>query len=226
VPISNVRRHAGRRGFTLVEVMVAGLIFAFGMMAAVAMQYTALDGFSNTRDLTNASEIGTRLIDVMNLESQQWRNSGDLSSISSVYGGSGYWETGSILSTVNSSSWQWKPVFSQPVDVRFSDGGARRYCAYVRGGLLNDPQQPGSSGMLRVQIAVAYPSSKRVFPGASSGGQNAAPYGLCDGGNLPGSIEVPTGSEPPQHELDGYRAVFMGTVITQRGYLSEGRSRG
>jgi prepilin-type N-terminal cleavage/methylation domain-containing protein len=226
---------AGRAGgFTLVEVMVASLLLAVGMMAALAMQYTALNGFINSRDLTNASEIGERIISLMRVESQQWREEGDLTNVVTPYDhqGAGYFKHDSMLGTISDNEWDWQTIFSEPVDPRLSDAGPRRYCVYARGEMIDDPDQagPGSAtGMLRVQIAVVFPSSERSFPSTS----NSGPAGSCDGKLASGDdvsdlLNPPLRSSgnPPDWELEGFRAVHMGTVITRRAFLSNSRNRG
>lgn len=230
---THTQPHRWPGGFTLVEVMVASLLLAVGMMAALGMQYTALNGYINSRDLTNASAIGERIISIMRTESQQWRTDGDLGSAVAVYdkGKAGYWAQDSLLNTMKTTSWTWHEVFSNPVDSQFSDAGARRYCVYVRGGIINDPESGGATtetGMMRVHIAVVYPSSDRTFPGTS----DSSPAGSCTGKTAGGStmksiLDPPSGpKDVPKFELQGYRIVHMATVISQRGFLSNTRSRG
>ena len=62
-----------QRGFTLMEIMIAMLILAIGIMATLSMQFTALGGVSEARDNANASEVGKRVLHIMRSEAQLWR---------------------------------------------------------------------------------------------------------------------------------------------------------
>lgn len=54
---------ATEEGFTLIEVMVALVIFAFGILAVLGMQTTAIRGGHQSNNLTEASRIGANLIE-------------------------------------------------------------------------------------------------------------------------------------------------------------------
>src|SRR5690554_427007 len=73
------------RGFTLVELMVAMVILAIGIMATMAMQFSSLAGAMISRDNSNAADIGKRVIDIMVAESQQWRAGNSLGGVSKAY---------------------------------------------------------------------------------------------------------------------------------------------
>ena len=209
-----------RAGFTLVEVLVASLLFAIGMMAAMAMQYAALDGYAASRDVTNATELGHRIIEVLRAESQQWNEDGDLGNLNGVYSsGSGEWSSsltnGSILRTLNGSAWSWTRVFDSPVDVRLSNGGARKYCVYARGGELN-----GNTGIFQVHLAVIYPPPNGSYPNVSD-----SSAGDCDISSDVGlaNLNPPDDlTKPVPIESQGYRVVYMGTQIVQRQFISQG----
>jgi prepilin-type N-terminal cleavage/methylation domain-containing protein len=208
-------------GFTLVEIMVSALVLAIGMMAALAMQYAALGGVTGSQDLTNATELSERMLQVVRHESQQWRGrTANVSSIESVYNASNAPWNGAnvpVLPAVKAESWTWLALTSQPVDVRFTNSGRQRYCVYVRGGETNTGRGVGGE-FYKVQVAVVYPGGTNVFPDANSTG---APAGKCTSLDVSsGYLEPPTtGSGPSAFERDGYRAVFSGAIITERGYL-------
>ncbi len=212
----------GEAGFTLVEIMVSALVLAIGMMAALAMQYAALGGVTGSQDLMNATELSERMISVVKQESQQWRGpNSTVSSIDPVYSTSDApWSGGNtpILPAVQNQTWTWLPVTAQPVDVRLTTAGRRRYCVYVRGGETSLGGGIGGSDYFKLQFAVVYPGGNKVFPGADPAN---APAGECtelDVGS--GYLEPPTpGGGVPGYESDGYRAVFSGTLISPRGYL-------
>lgn len=48
-------------GFSLIEVMIAMTIFAFGLLAVVSMQVTALRGNSGSRDMTEATILAQEI---------------------------------------------------------------------------------------------------------------------------------------------------------------------
>lgn len=210
------------RGFTLIEVLIASVLFAVGMIAAMAMQYTALGGYTSSRDTTNATQVGERVMQVIKAESQKWRGLNDIGSISNgVYqkSGSGYWDKASLLSAMDGSPWTWQAVFTQPVDARLSDAGARQYCAYVRGEEITDSSLStpgGQTGIFRVQVAVVYPGPNGAFPNVASG----KPFGECDDSSITNNLNPPSSpSTVPQLELDGYRVVHMGATVVQRRFL-------
>jgi len=214
-------------GFTLVEVLVASLLFAIGMIGAVAMQYTALGGFANSRDVSRAADVGERVIHILKQESQQWQTANEITTMSrGVYNdkssGPGYFASGSLLKTLAAGGdYNWHPVFENPVDVRLSDAGARRYCAYFRGEEIPNPTGASGastgSGIYRIQIAVVYPGPNRVFPG---GGE----VGECASDRITDNLEPKRWDDTTISDLEseGYRAVFMGTQIILRNFLREG----
>lgn len=223
-------RRTARAGFTLIEVLIASLIFAIGMTATIAMQYTALGGYANARDATRASDVGERVIHLLKQEAQQWQSMKDIKNMSTgVYKSGknkpGYFASGSVLNEIaTGTTWKWLPVFTEPVDVRLSDAGARRYCAYVRGAEIPNPTKtnPGrSSGILRLQVAVVYPGPNNIFPGGG-------PVGSCDESKITSKIEPKQWNDTSASnlELEGYRAIFMGTQIVLRNYLTEGGTYG
>lgn len=219
------------RGFTLVEVLVASLIFAIGMIGAIAMQYSALGGVASSRDVSRAADVGERVIHLLKQESQQWQTidavKNDMSD--SVYedgsSGPGYFVSGSLLNTLaTGTDWNWHPVFTKPVDVRLSDAGNRRYCAYIRGESIPNPTSttPGrDSGVYRIQVAVVYPGPNRVFPGSGDVGE-------CDQSTITDNLEPKVWNDTTASDLEtsGYRAIFMGTQIILRNFLTEGGTYG
>ena len=213
----------GRRGFTLVEVLIASFLFAVGMVAAMAMQYTALGGYTGARDLTNAAEMAERVIGVMKAESQQWR-SGSAKSVGfkSVFNTSDtYFMNMPLMQTLANSGSRttWYSVFSEPVDSRMSDAGARRFCAYVRGGLMDDASMNEGTGIYQVQVVVVYPGSEGSFPDVKT----QTPFGVCDKDTIKKMLNPgERGTGPSSLELNGYRGVHMGTQIVERRYLDTG----
>lgn len=211
---------SGRAGFTLVEILVAMLVLAVGVLGALSIQFSALDGAVASRDLTTASDVAQRIDHIMNVEAQVWRQ-GDLGS--SFAGSSAYdssdanWAVNSMLEAAVRGSNAWVSLFEVPVDARLSDDGNQRYCAYVRGRYLENRRDTGDhrdQSMYRAHIAVVYPGSGGSF----------------EDGECPGSGDEPISDMEPKQspdergslEREGYRAVHLGTIITRRGHLHQG----
>ncbi|MFB6264296.1 MAG: prepilin-type N-terminal cleavage/methylation domain-containing protein [Bradymonadaceae bacterium] len=226
------RQTRGRAGFTLVEVMVASLIFAVGMLGVLAMQYQALSGYTFSRDLTGATQVGRRVVEFMKAESHHWRQHKSLTQkgkFEPVYKKkSGYWHHDSLLRAVVDNAWTWQSVFTEPVDIRLSDAGARRYCVFLRGDELQDPKKAGSAstGIVQVQVAVVFPGGDRMFPGATQ----SKPAGTCSGQvsvsggqkSLTSIIDPVEKGKIPEYEKAGFRVVHMGATIVQRKHLERG----
>lgn len=206
----------GERGFTLVEVLVSALLFAIGMIALIAMQYSALGGYTSARDVSQATQVGDRVIQIARLEAQQWRQNKDLTDLSFPYGKSDsslnalHDVSGSILNQAD--GWSWSSVFPHPVDERLTTSGAQRFCAYVRGGTFGGLTAKAGDNM-RMQVAVAY---------AGPGEAIADSDGDCPGSSstLVSNLTVQSnGRVAAESKGKGYRVVMLGAVIRQRVHL-------
>ncbi len=56
-------RFAGRRGFTLIEVMIALVVLLVGTLGVIAMQYSAVSGNAFSREIKIATNLGTTRIE-------------------------------------------------------------------------------------------------------------------------------------------------------------------
>lgn len=221
-----------REGFTLVEVLVASLLFAVGMMAAMAMQYSVLGGFANTRDLSNATQIAERVAHIMKMESQQWRTAANVgnANLEPVYANAGgdtdIWSSDQALLERAATNDGWQPVFETPVDARLTHAGMRRYCAYVRAHqMANNSTSSGTqTGLVQAQIAVMYPSPDQSFPTTNTSSSGPTTYGSCTGFDtaLNNLLQPATWGNVPEYEKQGYRVVHMGAHVVQRRHLSNG----
>lgn len=203
-------------GFTLVELMVSMVVLGIGIMATMAMQYSSLAGAMISRDNSNAADVGQRVIEIMQAESQQWRNG-------SVNADQAY--DGNTMSALNSSSasflglavgaaptptdWEdWTSVFESPVNARLLAEGATRFCVYVRGGAVDIDAQ-----LLIVHVAVVFPSANQIIP------QNKC-------AQIPGTrqdqLDPSIDPEDDNNSLQmlGYRVQFFGTQIARKDYLN------
>ena len=57
------------KGFTLVEVLIAITIFAYGILAVASMQIASMKGNTSARDLTEASTVGSDQLEKLMLSS-------------------------------------------------------------------------------------------------------------------------------------------------------------
>jgi len=215
----------GPRGFTLVEVLVAALLFAIGMIALVAMELSALGGYASARDLSKGTQVGQRVLQIARLEAQQWRQNTDLSNVEFPYHDTTTSDNamtnvdGSLLQMAD--SWTWERVFTQPVDERLTTTGAQRFCVYVRGGSISSGSSAGGAKR-RVQVAVVY---------AGPSGRVADDSGECpsdgDSIDVPGQSSSVTLTDALTIDADGrvaaetagFRVVMLGGVIRQRVHL-------
>jgi prepilin-type N-terminal cleavage/methylation domain-containing protein len=65
-------RHRGRRGFTLVEVMMAISVMTAGAIAIFTMQNVAATGARRSRMITTATEVNRFWIERVKLEALRW----------------------------------------------------------------------------------------------------------------------------------------------------------
>lgn len=176
-------QHRGARGFTLVEVMVATLIFAIGMMAVITMEFSALRAYSASHHLTVATQMASRTLSVVQLERANWsrQEMGSLAQSGSLVP---VYDTGSgtdpidisILGSVTNTEWTWLRASPEPLSDRMRrDPQLGRYCVYVRGGNKQlaeggqDVLDATTGGMrtvepmVTVQVAVLYPTKSTSF---------------------------------------------------------------
>jgi type IV pilus assembly protein PilV len=72
------------KGFTLVEVLIAITIFAFGILGVASMQIAAMKGNTSARDLTEASTLGSDQLEKLMLSS--YDSISDGSRTNDIYG--------------------------------------------------------------------------------------------------------------------------------------------
>ncbi|MBA2660736.1 MAG: prepilin-type N-terminal cleavage/methylation domain-containing protein [Bradymonadaceae bacterium] len=203
-----LRRALGRgdrRGFTLMELMIGMVVLIIGILATMAMQITALAGYTAARDGTAAAELARSIEHVLKAES---------SSLSRTTTGTPtlYTATGtpfldvSVLGIISANPWKWQTLTTLPTDQHFGTTGALRFCSFVRGGTME------TDATVRIaQIVVVYPAARATFPFTGAG----APHGTCALTDT--DIDVlldPSNSETL--ELLGLRASYFATQIFPR----------
>ncbi len=183
----------GRQGFSLIELLIAMVVLAIGILATMAMQFSALSGYTAAREATNATELAQTVEQIIQAEARNWEVGQNPAGVqdTEAYSDNGY------FSTAFSGS-GWNRVSSDPVTLRRNAGGAQddgtnRFCVYVAGDELED-------GFARVAIAVVYPAS-----GGNFGEWN---HDCPDDGN----IDLNSGDREDL-ELDGLRVTHVSTAV-------------
>lgn len=197
------RRSVGKKGFSLVELMIAMVVLAIGIMATMAMQMTALAGYSAAREGTGAIEVARTMEQTLKVDGMSWTSGTPLS--------------GTWLPQLDAATDWVLATPAGPVSQRWGDDddrGPRRFCVFVDGGMMPaDPNDPDPNAppqeYFRAAIAVVYPASNGSFPGRDA----ANPFGLCNGINT-ANID-PTDMMPL--EMQGLRVTFLSTSIRPRG---------
>lgn len=66
-----------KKGFTLVEVLIAMVILAFGVMAFIALQSASIQAREHSHRLTNATELTSSLLDELMVSDPQTLSNGN-----------------------------------------------------------------------------------------------------------------------------------------------------
>lgn len=180
------------RGFTLVELLIAMVILAIGIMATMAMQFSALAGYNSARDATGATEMAKTVEQIIQTEARGWK-AGD-----SPPGGAQdpYGEDSNYFAAAFAGGGEWTRANEEPKTVRRNtddtDDGTNRFCVYVAAGEVEDD-------VARVAIAVVYPAARGSFDDPTQ----------CP--DL-GSDELDTGNRQDL-ELMGLRSTHLTTAV-------------
>lgn len=184
-------------GFSLVELMIAMFILAFGIMATMAMQFSSLAGYRASRDMTGAVEMARSVEQNLRTEALQWVP--DTPPTATAI----YDEETSLLGALAGNT-DWVAVSPTPLTANRGEGGAPRFCPYLRG------EQLSGVDFLRVTIAVVYPSANGYFDGRAE----ATPDGTCPVFTSNDDLDP---SNQEAIELQGLRVTFISTAIRPLG---------
>ncbi len=219
-------------GFTLVEVMVATLIFSVGMMAVITMEFSALRAYSASHHMTSATMIADKTVATVKMERSNWRltDFNQVFMLNPVYTGPDAPIDINMLSSVKANPWTWMRASPEPLtDNMVRDTELGQYCIYVRGADQDVARESGegdNAGMPQtvtpttlVHVAVIYPTKSTSF---------AAPDCTslrCEGtgDQLVADLLQPSGIDTtatgdaaiPQLERCGWRAVYTSTLVTR-----------
>lgn len=71
-------RHRQRSGYTIVELMIAIVIFAIGIMAIYSLQVITITGLAEARELSEATNLAERVLEQFRRSSTTWEGGSTL----------------------------------------------------------------------------------------------------------------------------------------------------
>jgi len=158
-------RHAGRRGYTLVELMMAIAVFAIGVSGIIAMQKVAAAANEHSKALSVATNIAQAWLDVLKADS-------------SLYTQTNLLNNAQLLGQITSNNAVWfRPAWNasksigaafdalgKPIDETTDDPATAQFCVHVRLTQLY-PTSPGMN-VMRTEVRVFWPRADAIFPTA------------------------------------------------------------
>lgn len=223
---ARARRGMGQAGFTLIELVVASMLFAIGSMAVLTMMFSSLQAYASSRDQTIASDIAARVGSMMKMEAKMGSTilaAGAQSPYTSGPIGNGT----PLIAPLNAAgaAWTgWTALTARPVDERMTLNGATRYCVFIRGGQLQSAVAQAANAVamgpqatvgvtVQAQIAVVYPAANGAFDDPASCTNSLARAGGLGSLN---PVNADQGNNALTLELIGLRAVYSGVLATVR----------
>ena len=223
------QKRVTNRGLTLIEVMIAVVVFSVGMMAVLMLQFSAIEAYSTSRDVTQGADVAARINAMLRIEIEQSRQS---NTNASVYQVNSPFDSTNLQDAIINNAWQWQIATPAPVDERLlpkqsTSSAPGRYCAYIRGDFIpdrlgavdaatGDPTSNNSD--LRTHVAVVFPAANREMGAATTCASVFADFG-CAGGI---AVLLDPSSQPflpnfnvnPNHlENCGLRVIYTSSVI-------------
>ena len=222
------QRRVTNRGLTLIEVMIAVVVFSVGMMAVLMLQFSAIDAYSTSRDVTQGADVAARINAMLRIEIEQSRQS---NTNAAVYQVNSPFDTANLQDAIVNNAWQWQVATPQPVDERLlpkqgTSAAPGRYCAYIRGdfiqdnlgGLDNAGNPLSNNSDLRTHVAVVFPAANREMGATTTCNSVFGDFG-CAGGiavllNPASQPFLPNFNVNPNHlENCGLRVIYTSSVI-------------
>jgi prepilin-type N-terminal cleavage/methylation domain-containing protein len=156
-------RRARRRGYTLVELMMAIAVFAIGVSGIIAMQKVAAAANEHSKALSVATNIAQAWLDVLKADSSLYSQANLLTNTQLL---------GQI--TANNSAW-FRPAWNatktigaafdalgKPIDETTDDPSTAQFCVHLRLTQLY-PNSPGMN-VMRTEVRVFWPRADAIFP--------------------------------------------------------------
>ena len=205
------------RGFTLIEIMIAVMIFSVGMMAVLMLQFGAIEAYSSARDQSISADVAQRAESLFRLEVKRATQATPLVNVNSPF------VTQSFEQALTTAPWIWAPLTVRPVDERMIRTSNGRYCVFARGDYLSTAldtvtRQTNTgpaqlADLMRAHVAVVYPASNRTLkPNATCDESLFATFGC------PGSLQallnpgLRAGLDATLDEC-GLRAVYSSMIV-------------
>ncbi|RAL25070.1 hypothetical protein DL240_02320 [Lujinxingia litoralis] len=190
-----------QKGFSLVELLIAMMLLAVGVMATIAMQFVSLGGYTTSREVTGATEMARVVESRLRAEALGWTAATPVNTVPPVYADG---RAMSYLAEIAQAGGTWVPLYATPVNQRLANQGSARFCVFAVGEQLVEATIP--QPYMSVQIAVVYPGAQGTFPNQSG----ADLHGRCDVINT--AWLVP-GDPTLALEMQGLRASYFGTAL-------------
>ncbi|MEM1347320.1 MAG: prepilin-type N-terminal cleavage/methylation domain-containing protein [Myxococcota bacterium] len=210
------------RGFTLLEAIIAISVFSIGLMAAVSMEFIALNAYTAARDTTQATEIARRVVAITHVEALNWESTPGLTppadTMRSVYAGAGSpFVATPILALVTTNAQIWQVLTPDPVDENLSTDNTRRFCVFVRGDFFQNVATAvgTNSPLIQTQVAVVYPGSGRQVSSTVNNCRDLVTAG-CGGATIEDSLNPVfdiTMEDASALERCGLRVVRSASVV-------------
>jgi len=156
-------RNASRRGYTLVELMMAIAVFAIGVSGIIAMQKVAAAANEHSKALSVATNIAQAWADVLKADSSLYTLANGLANTQ-------------LLGQVNANNSVWfRPTWNttksigaafdalgKPIDETTDDPSTAQFCVHLRLTQLY-PTSPGMN-VMRTEVRVFWPRADGIFP--------------------------------------------------------------
>jgi type IV pilus assembly protein PilV len=121
-----MNRRSRRRGYTVVEVMMALVVLTLGTVGVIAMQRAVAMGNTNARNLATANAIAESWVERLRTDAQSWNDQG---STPDIAGDTGWLKDAVTASPTNGSGW----IATPPVVAYGANTPAGTYEADIMG---------------------------------------------------------------------------------------------
>ncbi len=196
-----IRGSVDEQGFSLIELMIAMVVLAIGILATMAMQFSALAGYSSAREMTGANELARTVEQMIHIEARSM-DSGAFGSTHQAFA-----NQPRFFDLIDGGTgWTLATEGNEPVTFRNSAGEQERFCVYVAGGDLSgigaiNPNNPDAD-FIRIAIAVVYPASGQTFPNG------------CNDNRITNNLDS---TARTTLETNGFRAVHLTSGVRATG---------
>jgi len=196
------RRRPGPRGFTMIEVLIAGVIIIIGFLGIFALQFASLAANMRAYEISTATSLAETWIETLRRESLMWNRTTpspvdlpDAALMPNLSNGLASPAAGATNGWVAALPHSTGLVFNRDGDLASSGTPGHMFCVHQRLTWLNSVGMAGvfAPETLRVEVRVLWPRESRAGLGAYSncGAGGGADAMAADIANVV-SITVPT----------------------------------